>query len=184
MSFLWFLLGGVAGGAATYVAQKEGLIHEGQSLDRRTVGQAVFAAFGPPGRRRRYELSHHDPHGWFVELTEEVWHGRPGDRKIVKAWHAVDAGDAIRFEEIALRETIEPYFAGEGLRLPRKQGQQVQYSAHGKTLVVKRTRNRSYFMSIVGTHGHARWADFAADARHDIQYFLDTGALPRSGVMW
>ena len=114
MSFLWFLLGGVAGAGVTYVAQKQGLVRE---LD--------------------------------------------------------------------LAESVEPYFSMEGLpmRLPQKQGQQVQYTAHGRTLVVKRTPNRSFFLKIVGLQ-HGRWADFATDARHDIQYFLDTGALPRSGVMY
>lgn len=66
-----------------------------------------------------------------------------------------------------------------GIRIPKKSGEEVQYTAHGKTLVVRRTPNRSYVLKIVGQREHYRWADFAKDAEHDIQYFLDTGSLPR-----
>jgi hypothetical protein len=65
--------------------------------------------------------------------------------------------------------------------IPTRSGETSVFEAHGKTLHVKRTKSRSWFLQVEGkTRG--RFADSIGHARDDIRYFLEVGALPRAGV--
>ncbi len=74
--------------------------------------------------------------------------------------------------------------AAPSCKLPTRAGQTITISAHGKKLIVKRTRGRSWFLKIEGKRLHARWADFKRDACEDIAHFREMGVLPKGKRMW
>jgi len=66
------------------------------------------------------------------------------------------------------------------IQLPTRAGETTQYKAYGKTLTVKRTESKSWAAKIDG-EGRVRFADLADEARDDVLYFYQMGALPRGG---
>lgn len=80
---------------------------------------------------------------------------------------------------------MTPAHANPVLLVPKKNKEEVRYQAHGKTLVVKKVSPGNIHIWIEGERSFApgpsgtRWATLDKDAREDIQYFLDTGSLPR-----
>lgn len=67
--------------------------------------------------------------------------------------------------------------------IPRRRGEMVRFEAHGRTLKVKRTRCRSWVLTVEGEK-RKRWASTAAEVHEDIVSFTETGRLPRSPSGW
>lgn len=53
----------------------------------------------------------------------------------------------------------------------------LEYHARGRVLEVRKLRGPRYFMKLKGGR-QAKFADYADEARDDVEHFINTGVLP------